>query len=400
MKGTFIYIFIFFTINIFSQNIDLNIGETKSKNYFEEFDFELIRDKIIVPVEIRGVTYKFILDTGAPNIISKEISDMINPRLLKTIPITDASGIKENLNVVSIEELKFGNIMFKNTASLVYDTTSNPLFQCFGIDGFIGSNMLRNSIIQIDVERKKITLTDNRKKLALDKKDSSKIKLIGSQSSPYLWINLKGKDKGREQVLIDTGMGGLYDISHRNYDVFKKEKIFNEIGESEGASSVSLFGDVPVKKHLRLHLPLLKINGFEIENYITNTTNSKNSRIGADLLKYGVMTIDYVNKRFYLNPKSKKINIEKPEFNFSKTLKDGKLIIGFVWENELQKKISYGDEILEINGKTIKICDLITKESVSEKEASLKLKIKPKKGKIFEIIVEKKSTSMYKKLMH
>ena len=66
----------------------------------------------------------------------------------------------------------------------------------------------------------------------------------------------------------------------------------------------------------------------------------------------------------------------------------------------MQKKISYGDEILEINGKTIKICDLITKESVSEKEASLKLKIKPKKGKIFEIIVEKKSTSMYKKLMH
>ncbi len=393
MKKNIIYLFILLTANIFAQNIGLNIGETKSINYFEESDFEFIKDKIIVPVEIQGLTYKFILDTGAPNIISQEINELINPKLLKTIPITDASGKKENLNVVSVEKLKFGNITFENTATLVYDLNSNPIFQCFGIDGFIGSNMLRNSIVQIDLEQKKIRLTDDNKKLSLINKNSSKIELIGSQSSPYLWIKIKGKDDGKEQVLIDTGMGGLYNISHRNYNVFEKEKIFNVIGESEGASSVSLFGDVPLNNHLRLHLPLLKINGLKIENCLTNTTNDNNSKIGSQLLKYGVMTIDFKNKRFYLNPLSEKVNIEKPEFNFSKTLKNGKLIVGFVWDNELKKKISYGDEILEINGEKIEICDLITKESIFEKEKTLKLKIKPKNGEIFELVVNKKTTA-------
>jgi predicted aspartyl protease len=387
------YLFLFITTNIYAQNIDLNIGETKAENYFEEFSFEFVKGKIFVPVEIGGKTYRFILDTGAPNIISKEINELINPKLLKSIPITDASGKKENLNVVSVKELKFGNILFEQTATLVYDLNSSLIFKCFGIDGFIGSNMLRNSIIQIDVEENKIRLTDDKNKLSLNKKNSSKIKLIGSQSSPYLWIKLKGLDSGKEQVLIDTGMGGLYDVSYKNYDVFKKENIFNPIGESKGASSIGLFGDVPDNTHLRLHLPILKINELELENCITTTTNDNNSRIGSELLKYGIMTIDFKNKRFYLNPKTKKINIEKLEYDFTKTIKNGKLIIGFVWDNNLKKKISYEDEIIEINEKPVSICDLISKEVVSENDKSIKLKIKPKKGEIFEIEINKKTTA-------
>jgi hypothetical protein len=388
-----IYLFLFLTTNIFAQNIDLNIGETKVENYFEEFSFEFVKDKIYVPVEIEGKTYRFILDTGAPNIISKELNDLIKPKLIKSIPITDASGKKENLNVVSVKELKFGNILFEQTATLVYDLNSSPIFKCLGIDGFIGSNMLRNSIIQINVEKNKIGLTDNKNKLSLNKKNSSKIQLIGSQSSPYLWIKLNGQDKGKEQVLIDTGMGGLYDISYKNYNIFQKEKIFNVIGESEGASSVGLFGDVPVNKHLRLLLPILKINEIELENCITTTTNDNNSRIGAELLKYGVMTIDFKNKRFYFNPKFKKINIEELEYDFTKTIKNGKLIVGFVWDNDLKKRISYEDEIIEINEKSFSICDLISKEDISKNDKSIKLKINPKKGEIFEIEINKKTTA-------
>lgn len=390
MKKNIIYLFILLIANIYAQKNNLNIGETKATNYYEEFDFDFVKDKIIVPVEIQGITYKFILDTGAPNIISKEISDLINPTFLKAIPITDASGKEEDLNVVSVEKLKFGNMIFENTATLVYDLNASPIFKCFKIDGFIGSNMLRNSILQIDLEQHKIRLSDNKKKLNLNKKNSNKIKLIDPQSSPYLWIKLEGKDRGKEQVLIDTGAGSLYDISKRHYKIFEKRHIFNVIGESEGASSVGIFGDVPVKNNLRLHLPLLKINGLTLENNVS-TTNGNNSRIGADILKYGVITIDYINKRFYLNPKSEKFNIEEPIFNFSKTLKNEKLIIGYVWDNELKKKIKYGDEILEINGKQVIICDIATKKMISKKDTAVKLKIKPEEGEIFEIIVYKKT---------
>ncbi|QDO95092.1 hypothetical protein FNB79_14300 [Formosa sediminum] len=383
------YYLIFLVTQIYAQKIDLNIGEIPADDYFETIDFEFETEKIIVPVEIEGVTYKFILDTGAPNIITKDISNVIAPKFLNTIPITDASGIKENLDVVSVNQLKFGDLVFENTATLVFDKKQNPIFECFGVDGFIGSNMLRKSIIQIDVDQKKIYLTNNKKLLQLDRKNASKMKLVGVQSSPYIWVKLKGEASGREQVLVDTGANGLYDLSKTHFKIFSKDPIFNALGESEGASSISLFGDVPVKKHYRLHLPTLEINNIALNNIITTTTNDRNSRIGSELLKHGIVTLDFIHKKFYFNAKSNKINVEVPEFNFSKTLKDHKLIVGFVWDKELQNILHYGDEILQINGNDIVLCDLINKDSETDSQQKVNLKIKSVNGNIFNITVEK-----------
>jgi hypothetical protein len=393
MKHKVILLLTLISSHIYSQNIDLNIGKVKSKEYYEEVGFEFIKNKIIIPVTIEGKEYKFILDTGAPNIISNEINNLISPELIKTIPVSDANGKKENLNVVSVKSLILGNVEFINTATLVYDLNANPIFKCFGIDGFIGSNMLRKSIIQIDSKKKIVTITDSQKKLSLNKKESTKIKFIGNQSSPYIWINLKGLDNGKEHVLIDTGMDGLYDVSKRNYQIFKEKEIFNVTGKSKGASSLSLFGDASMDEHYELLLPSLKLIDTEFENVVTHTTNDNNSRIGAELLEYGIMTIDFKNKRFYFKPNSRKRNLNNFDFGFSRTLKDEKLIVGFVWDEELKNKLSYGDEILEINGKSVNICNLITKDIINKNDKTIKMKIKPKKGEIFEISINKKTTA-------
>jgi len=145
MKEKILFLLLLISSNIYSQSIDLNIGKANTKNYYEEISFELVNDKVIIPVTIEGERYRFILDTGAPNIISKEIYDLVKPKLIKSIPVTDASGKREYLNVVSLESLKLGNVSFEQTAALVYEQNANPLFKCFRVDGFIGSNMLRNS---------------------------------------------------------------------------------------------------------------------------------------------------------------------------------------------------------------------------------------------------------------
>lgn len=393
MKKYFTYLSIIVSINLFGQKVDLNHGEIQNLNYYEEFNFEFIKDKIIVSVELEDKSYKFILDTGAPNIISKELDSLFKPRFIRKIPVSDANNVKDTLKVVSLNKLKIGNVTFKDSYSLVHDLKKTPLWECFGIDGFIGSNMLRNSIIQIDLKNKKIKLTDNKNNLDLNKKRSSKIKLTKSQSSPYVWIKLSGEDDGKEQVLIDTGADGLYDISLGNFKEFENENIFEKIGESIGASSIGMFGDVTASKHYKLRLPSMRVTGLEIENYLTNTTNDDNSRIGSDILKYGIITIDYKNKRFYIQQELDKIKATNSDFGFTRTLKNGKLIIGFVWDLELKKKIKYGDEIIEINGKPVQICDLITQNPFSRNNNSVNLKIKPAEGGIFEIVVEQKNYS-------
>ncbi|UII79018.1 DUF4437 domain-containing protein [Flagellimonas sp. CMM7] len=88
------------------------------------------------------------------------------------------------------------------------------------------------------------------------------------------------------------------------------------------------------------------------------------------------MTIDFKHKRFYFKPNSRKRNLNDLDFGFTRTLKDEKLIVGFVWDEELKNKLSYGDEILEINGKTANICNLITKDIINKNDGTLKMKIK------------------------
>ncbi|NRA93889.1 MAG: aspartyl protease family protein [Psychroserpens sp.] len=384
--------FLFFSIQVFAQNRPLKEGKVISSNFFESIPFEFVKNKIYVNVEIEDEIYRFLLDTGAPNMISRELYESLQPKLVETIKTSDANNLSQDLKVVQLDQIKLGGVEFEDYSALVFDFNSSPIFRCFEIDGFIGSNMLRDIILQIDAKNKNIIITDKIKQLGLKRKDSEKIKLVNDQSSPYIWIDLKGNESGREMLLIDTGMGDLYDISKTNYKLFSKRDILNEIGESEGASSVSLFGETPKFQQTRLHLPKMIINNFEIDNVITHTTNDDNSRIGAELLNYGVMTIDFRNKRFYFNAYSDSINVDG-DFGITQTLKDNQLVVGYVWDKKLKDKLSYGDVIVELNGKAIdplNICDYVVKESLLDGEKIVSLKVKNQQGNIIEIELNKR----------
>src|SRR5690606_16695787 len=181
-------------------------------------------------------------------------------------------------------------------------------------------------------------------------------------------------------------------VSRKNYSILEKKQIFNVLGESVGASSLGLFGDVSKNSQYKLLLPTLKINNTELKNIITETTNDNNSKIGSKLLDFGVMTINYKNKRFYFKPYSNNINTLHSDYGFSRTLKNNKVIVGFVWDEKLKSKMAYGDEIIEINGVKInqsKICDLITGNLELENKKTITLKIKSIDGTITELKAEK-----------
>ncbi|WP_461533297.1 retropepsin-like aspartic protease [Sinomicrobium sp.] len=371
----------------------MNHGTVQSSNYYEELDFEWVNNKIVVVVELANKPYRFILDTGASNIISKELDKQLRPTMISTMSVFDTNNTQDSLKVVSVDKLKFGNVIFEDTYTLVYDFKNSPVWGCFEVDGFIGSNMLRNSIVQIDLKNRKIRLTDNRKKLNLNRKYSSKIELMGIQSSPFVWIDIAGEERGKEQVLIDTGADGLYDLALGSFLKFRDEDIFGEIGESTGASTIGMFGSAELSKHFKLHLPSLKINRLQVADYTVITNNDDYSKIGSELLKYGFVTIDYVNKRFYIDPESEKVRADRADFGLNATLNKRKLIVGFVWDTELKGKLKYGDEIVSIDDSAVNICDIVRRKPFSDnKRDTLKLEVKDKEeGNVFEIVIQKKT---------
>lgn len=380
-----IVIFLLISNYCVAQNINFNLGKSKELNYYSEIPFEYVNGKIIVSVLINENKYRFLLDTGAPNLITKRLSNILNLESLQELKISDANQIKSTMNIVQLPNLTIGSIIFENSVALSSQDENNLVFDCFEIDGFIGSNLLRNSIIQIDVKNKILIITNDLKKLHLNSENSSKLSLFGQQSSPFIWLKLTGsKDSGKEQVLLDTGMKGFYDISHKNYIKFKDEKIFSEVANGKGSESIGLSGTSPESEQVRLLLKHIKIANSAFLNISTTTTNDNNSRIGIGLFENGIGTIDFINKKFYFEQYEHNKDLIEKYLPFSRTIINNKLSIGIVWDEKLKAKINYGDEIIEINGKNYenyKLCDFINK-SIFENITVSEIKIRNKKGEI------------------
>ena len=375
IKSKILFLFICTAFISFGQ--EFNTGTTQ-KDFYTEFSYEWINQKVIIPVEIEGHTYRFLLDTGAPNIISSSLSKKITTQLQQRMEISDANNKKDSMDIVTIPLMKIGGVSYSNIPSLINKEESNFIFECFNIDGFIGSNLLRNSIVQILPKEQIIKLTDDKSKLSLDRKNSSKIEFLDKQSTPYIWIKLKAIGEVNEQVFMDTGMHGFYALSNKNLKSFQENELFKSNTATMGVMGSGIFGSEDANTYYRLLVPKIEINKAVFTEVTVETTNADNSRIGAEILKHGKVTIDYIHKRFYFEPFEASVSLKKKSYGFNPTLIDDKLVIGLIWDNDLQNKMHFGDQILMVNGidfTNYNTCDLVTQESIFKDAEELEMTI-------------------------
>lgn len=367
----------------------LNNGGTDQVHYYSALQCENINDKIIIKIKIKDRTYRFLLDTGAPTTISAKLFDELKPGIIAKISISDVNAAKDSIVVVSLNEILVGDVVFKNIPTLIIE--HNVMFECFELDGIIGSNLLRNSILQIDESNKQVIITDDAERLNLKAKQSSEM-FLDRQSSPIIWVNLKNKKQAKEHLLFDSGMKGLYDLSLRHLELFQKQNIFKDIRKGIGSISLGLHGMAKDTTIYRLHLPVMEINGHKLLNIVTETTLDDNSRIGASLLQYGVVTVDYKNKKFYFNPyTTTDMDASEKHFPVNLVPKNNQLYIGAVWDSALNTKISVGDQVVAIDGvnyENINICDLLLKSILKGKDKIL-LTTRDNSGKNIETIIER-----------
>ncbi len=382
---------LFFSIGLSGQKVKFNKGKATQKNYYTEVSYKELKGKLIIPIQIQGHTYRFLFDTGAPNLISHSLRDLIETKSLSSIHVKDANDKRQPLDVVVIPILEIGGISFKNSRAIVNDVNSNFVFECLNIDGIIGSNLVRNSIVQIDSNKKIILFTDQDEKLNLRRLDYLDMALDANQSSPYIWISLSGEGKAKEQVLFDTGAEGFYDLSFNSFKKLNELQVFNHIDSAQGYKGIGLFGVAEATAHYRVQIPSISLLGNEFTNVISISTTAVKSRLGADLFRYGKVTLNFKDKKFYFEPFDQKVSLQEEVWSFSPTVKDGKLVVGIVWDDELSERLSFGDRIIKINdleSESIDICDLLVKVSPLENSKELKIVIKDKSGEIKEIKLE------------
>jgi len=304
---TLLILFSFVSSSIFTQNTNLNQGIIKQKKYLQKIPYENINGLLIVPVTINGKMYKFTIDTGSSLAISDKLFKELNPQVISQKEIIDSSDRKKEMKVIILPELHLEGVTFINTHGVVLHEKSYDffnLFDCFGIDGIIGSNMLRNSVIQLDGESKHIIISNDFSQIQKKKSlQSQKMKLTTSQSNPYITVILhkEGKKAIGDHVLFDSGASDFYKMSMRTYDWLNGRINVTEKAKSEGSFAWGLHGTFEQQQHLLLNIPELHINDIIFDD-ITVTTTHTMSHIGVQLTKYGKITLDYKKKRFYFEP--------------------------------------------------------------------------------------------------
>lgn len=361
------------------EKINANQGYVENNNYFNKIKYVEINGKIIINVSIENKKYKFLVDTGAPTAISEDLYNSIKTNKLGNIEITDQSGITDSLEVVSIPNIKISEIKFKETPAFVSKNDSNLIFECFEIDGIIGSNLLRNSVIQFNSQENEIILTDNSKNLELKKREAIEMKVDKIQSNPFVPIKLmKGNHEGNEYVLFDSGDNDFYVISNKVYQQLQSQvDIFEIIAKNVGTFSMGLFGTANENEHFALKIPKLKIGDTDFKNVITKTTYAETSRIGSELLKYGKVTLDYKKERFWIENFKEKKSIELSEkmWPIEPVLNnENEIVVGIIWDKSLKNKINLGDKILkfdEINYKDMDYCEILNSTLKVDKPKSI-----------------------------
>ena len=287
--------------------------------------FQFINNLIFIPIKVNQVELYFLLDSGVEETIlfsmedKKEVSffnvEKISLRGLGSE--TSIEGLKSTNNTLEIKNLKY----FNHLLYIVLDQSFN-LSSHIGIpvNGIIGYHFLKSNLVEINYERKRITVfKDNEKNRKRIVKKYQMVPIIVEKSKPY--INGSAIIDSTEittKLLIDIGNSdAIWLFENKQNSINIPQKHFEDY-LGKGFS-----GDVEGK---RAQIKKFTFSKFEFNNPIVafpDSTSLKSVRmvkdragsVGAEILKRFNLVFDYPNQQLFL----KKNNNYKTPFYYNKS---------------------------------------------------------------------------------
>ncbi len=281
-------------------------GEINQSDYFETIPFEFVLGKIVVEAKIEGKKGRFILDTGAMCILFKYSTKEQNFDVLRTMNLKDANKKSKKAEVVKVESIQIGGLVYSDIPALYIDEFEGAL-KCFEVDGLLGSNLLRFGAFKVDVQRQEVILADSYQDFGLSRDTGIKMKNNKVQSSPHIALKLNGVKQ--KHILVDTGSNGIYAFSNKvSAKMQRKGKFDHPAYTSSGTNSQGAWGVDGSEKVTKIwQVDALELNGtFFTKNLLRSDEAS--SRIGMSLLDQGEFVLDYPQERFFFLPYEDKEN--------------------------------------------------------------------------------------------
>jgi hypothetical protein len=383
MKKTALIIFLFMTFsgcNTLKLVHIIKQGEIKQKNYYQEIPVHLENNIVYLNVTIGNNTYRFILDTGAPNIISSALADSLNLGVKCKSSGLDSQGNKSDMTFTEIEEISINDLTYSEQGAAIVDFAAHDQLSCFNIDGIIGANLMKNSIWQIDLNNKLIRISDQINSMHLSEnayKVPIKPTLTGTPQ-----INMNAFGIVISDVILDYGSNSGIDLCSANL-IDSISKNDTSCVRTLGFSNLGLFGGMNDTIYSGV-IRDIRLGDYEIEPQLVDIKKTGSSSIGTAFLKNFIVTIDWHEKSVYFE-KSGTNELNRPSsFGFNAILSDDKLIVAQLVENSgaYKEGLALGDQILKVNDmdyshiRQIEYCDIVKNGFIADDVTAINLTFK------------------------
>lgn len=354
----------------------LPTGTIKQEGFTEIIPFNFDNGLPIIKVNIGGVAYNFLLDTGAPTVISPELAATLKSKKIKKSHVGDSQGNSGKQEFVEIDEIKIGKLHFNDIGAVVVDLKHSFEVKCLKIDGLIGSNQMSNAIWEIDYKKKTIKITDDFLGFK-EPTNASKLSFIEMEAQKTPLVRVQIDSVKSKLVTFDTGANGAIDLSFAHFENTIKD--YKQI-KSYGNSSSGIYGTGKKDTITTVKVPFMKLGTLKLSDQLLTFQDASSSVIGNGFLKNYKTTINWKTKSIYLLQQD---TIQKTKFeNLGLSIRyiNNKPVVAIIIKDSDAEKsgIQLGDEIVEIDGTSLselteeQACEYTYKSLLSnKKEVSL-----------------------------
>lgn len=257
----------------------------------DEFPIDIEGGSILLPVNVNGENYKFVLDTGCSHVI---LDISLKHDLGKQVTEGEGSSIfgPERSQLDLFEGPK---VLRMGSINIIGDVGCKDLKQFdFKSDykGIVGMSVLKYFTIQLDFDEGKITFLEiaEGQKLPL----GHQISLFYKYGNIIPHVRARIFDDINVEFMIDTGLPA---------SGFLQDRIFEEVLLEEGAVLLDAYVEVPSGRNpLRAIAADLSIEGLRYKNI--GLFEQQHSSLGMDFLeRHSVVVFDFPHNRLYLQLK-------------------------------------------------------------------------------------------------
>ncbi len=310
IKNIFVLFFGLFLVFPFYAQDDFLIEGNHNKIVIP---IKLINNLVFIPIKVNGVELNFLLDSGVEETVlfsmeEKQEVTFYNVEKIKLRGLgseDDIEGLKSANNVLETHGLKSVN----HLVYIILDQNFN-LSSHIGIpvNGIIGHKFFKNNLVEINYEKKKVTVYVNKEKTKkkLEKKFKS-LPITIEKSKPYIsTLALVDGIAVPAKLLIDIGNSDAFWIFENDKIKLPKKNFPDFLGKG-------FSGDV--EGH-RARIAEFSIGDFEFKNPIVSFPDSNSVRnvkmvrdrigsVGGEILKRFTLIFDFENEKLYLKKNSK-----------------------------------------------------------------------------------------------